>query len=296
MVGQNRSNGSYVESKSENNSTTANDKYVKDEAAGDQKTKADPADTGESSSKTNNKSESDPIDKQAEDSESSNMQPGEDTESADMEEEESLEESEEEAVIETPMEETEPEEIPVNDDDIKFASNTLVVFSNNQWHFVYCAGAEVRISRNFDDKQNWVKSGARNIRIDGGNRLHCPEVDNGMASVTCECNNETENYHEKVKSNPAHFQDDVGAPASITTNEEIYIGPNNNMNSCLKVVKNKADGSLQIHSPCALEPWKTNQRCTQEGDYNNFLENYEDPAGSEKNVHQLDCNEFRLNL
>ncbi|MFK7826085.1 MAG: hypothetical protein AB8G05_18175 [Oligoflexales bacterium] len=183
-----------------------------------------------------------------------------------------------------------------DDDDIKLAPNTLVVKSNNKWYFVYCSGSEVRVSRNLGNKQSWVKFGDRNIRLEGGNRLHCPEVDNGMAPVECKCNGNNENYHEKRKSNAAHFVPDTSAPARITQNEEIYIGPNNNMNSCLKVVKNKANGELFIHSPCALEPWKTKQKCSNdEGAYDILLNNFEDPSGSGKNVHQMDCDEFRLN-
>lgn len=188
-------------------------------------------------------------------------------------------------------------ETTVDDNDIKFAANTLVVKNNDQWYFVYCSGNEVKLSQDSDKMQTWEKQGTRNIGIPGGSYLHCPEKGTvqGTAPTTCECNDQIENYHEKRKAEASHFEDNVTGPASITTNEEIYIGPNNNMNACLKVVKDKASGELQIHSPCALEPWKTNQKCKQEGDYTFLMDNYEDPSGSSKTVHELDCNEFRLN-
>ena len=185
-----------------------------------------------------------------------------------------------------------------DDEDIKYAANTLVVKNDDKWYFVYCSGTEVKISRDWDNKQDWEKQGTRNIGISGSTtKLHCPEKGDvkGLASATCECNEQTENYHEKRKDEPAHFEDNVAAPGSITPNQEIYIGPNNNMNSCLKVVKEKSSDTLRIHSPCALEPWKTNQKCNEQGDYDFLLDNYEAPDNSGKNVHELDCSEFRLN-
>ena len=100
---------------------------------------------------------------------------------------------------------------------------------------------------------------------------------------------------DDMRFRKSKFENNVTAPASITSNEEIYIGPNNNMNACLKVVKKKSNGSLRIHSPCALEPWKTKQKCSQAGDYNMLLNEYAAPDGSTENVHNLECNEFRLN-
>ncbi|MFK7824974.1 MAG: hypothetical protein AB8G05_12510 [Oligoflexales bacterium] len=183
----------------------------------------------------------------------------------------------------------------INEDDIKYAPNTLVVMSNNKWYFVYCSEQDVEISRDMNKKQTWVKYGARNLGILDGPMLYCPEKGGGLSPSTCKCSNEIENYHEKRKSDPSKFEDDTPAPGSITPNEEIYIGPNNNMNACLKVVKKKSNGSLQIHSPCALEPWKTYQKCKQEGDYNVLLNDYIGPDGLSENVHNLDCSEFRLN-
>ena len=182
-----------------------------------------------------------------------------------------------------------------SDEDIKYADDTLVVKSANKWYFVYCSGRDVKLSRDWNKKQTWVKFGARNIGLLNGPKLYCPELDGGFSPTKCECSSRTENYHEKRKDNDSHFDSNVAAPASITTNDEIYIGPNNNMNSCLKVVKNKKDNSLQIHSPCALEPWKTKQKCAKGGDYNLLLNAYTDPEYSSKNVHDLACSEFRLN-
>ena len=192
---------------------------------------------------------------------------------------------------EAPEEEEEEE----NNDDIKNASDTLVVKSNNQWYFVYCSGQDVKISKDINKKQTWVKSGTRNIRLLNGPKLYCPERAGGYAPTACKCSSSNENYHEKRKADDSMFKPNVAAPAKITTDEEIFIGPNNNMNACLKVVKKKSDGSLRIHAPCALEPWKTRQKCKKEGDYNLLSNDYSAPDGSNKSVHDLDCNEFRLN-
>ena len=183
----------------------------------------------------------------------------------------------------------------VDDDEIKYASDTLVVKSGGSWYFVYCSGQDVKISRDPSKKQTWVKRGDRNIARSNGTKLYCPERGGGYAPTTCKCDSKTENYHEKRKADRSKFEPDQTAPARISTDEEIYIAPNNNMNACLKVLKKKSDGSLRIHSPCALEPWKTKQKCKKEADYNLLLNSYEDPMGSDKNVHNLDCNEFRLN-
>lgn len=68
------------------------------------------------------------------------------------------------------------------------------------------------------------------------------------------------------------------------------------MNSCLKVVQHRNSGSLQIHAPCAVEQWRTNQSCAQgDSDYKFLEDNYKDPNGRNESVHELDCSEFRLN-
>ncbi|NRA44423.1 MAG: hypothetical protein HRU09_05655 [Oligoflexales bacterium] len=181
------------------------------------------------------------------------------------------------------------------DEDIKYAANTLVVKHDNKWHFVYCSGTKVKVSRDWSKKQTWVKHGTRNLGVLNGPKLYCPEKEGGYAPTKCTCENRHENYHEKRKADKSKFEDNVSAPAKISQNEEIFIGPNNNMNACLKLLKKNSDSSLRIHAPCALEPWKTNQKCSKGGDYNALQNEYSAVDGSNASVHELDCNEFRLN-
>ena len=142
-------------------------------------------------------------------------------------------------------------------------------------------------------RQTWSKKDTRRIKNGNGKWLHCPERNGGYSPTLCKCNYSKENYHEKRKSIPLRYG--KSAPARISTNQGIYIGPNNNMNACLKVVKNKRSGELMIHSPCSREPWKTRQKCKPNGHYRELSRNYVDPKGSSRSVHQLDCSEFRLN-
>jgi hypothetical protein len=152
------------------------------------------------------------------------------------------------------------------------SSNTLLVHAGG-WKYVYCSGSAVKVSGSASNKQRWVKRGTRTIYNESvGKYLYCPERDGGYAPTECTCSSRSENYHQKTSATGGT------APATISTNRDIYIAPNNNMNACFKVIRGD-----RVHAPCAIEPWR-NQTCRKD--------NGDSFSSSE---HAAPCNKFRLN-
>lgn len=151
---------------------------------------------------------------------------------------------------------------------------TLLVKADG-WKYVYCSSSstKVKVTADASRKQKWVKRGSRQIYNETiGKYLYCPERDGGLAPTDCVCSSGVENYHEKTSAVTGP------APASITLNRSIYIGPNNNFNACLKVIRTN-----EVHAPCAITPWR-NQNC-RSGSGTSF-------SSAE---HAAPCFEFRLN-
>jgi hypothetical protein len=150
--------------------------------------------------------------------------------------------------------------------------STLLVHDGS-WKYVYCSGSAVKVSSSSSKKQRWVKRNTRQLYNETVKKyLYCPERDGGYAPTNCTCSDRAENYHTKTSATGG------SAPATIPTNRDMYIAPNNNMNACFKVIRGD-----QIHSPCAIEPWR-NQTCRKD--------NGDSFSSSE---HALPCNKFRLN-
>ncbi|MCU0755502.1 MAG: hypothetical protein MUE46_10330 [Xanthomonadales bacterium] len=154
--------------------------------------------------------------------------------------------------------------------------NTLLVNADG-WKYVYCSSSstKVKVTSDASRKQRWVKpSRSRQIYNETVNKyLYCPERDGGLAPTDCVCStNQAENYHEKTSAVTGP------APASITLNRSIYLGPNNNFNACLKVIRGN-----EVHAPCAITPWR-NQNC-RAGSGTSFT----------SAEHAQPCFQFRLN-
>lgn len=144
----------------------------------------------------------------------------------------------------------EPAPSPTPSGSVSASEGRTLLVDADGWKYVYCDGSRVKVSSSSSKKQRWVKRGTRNIYNESvGKYLYCPERDGGYAPTDCVCSSKVENYHEKTSVTGGT------GPANISLNRDIYIAPNNNFNACLKVIRGD-----QVHSPCAIEPWR-NQSC-----------------------------------